>query len=107
MATVHDVADDSGRTIRSVDAAADPFGSTHVDCPHIPAERAAPAADQCQECGSGVNLRLCATCGHVGCCESQAGHARTHALSTRHPVIYQMPAGSGFIWCYVERAYVS
>lgn len=82
-------------------------GSISTDaCTHIPAERAAPAGDRCQECGSGFNLRLCATCGHVGCCESQAGHARAHALTTGHPVIYQMPADSGFIWCYKERAYV-
>ena len=80
--------------------------SSRDACPHIPAERADPAADRCQECGSGFNLRLCGTCGHVGCCESQAGHARAHALSADHPVIYQMPADSGFIWCYPERRYV-
>lgn len=75
-------------------------------CEHIPNERAAPSGACCEECGSTFNLRLCATCGHVGCCESQAGHARAHALGTGHPVIFQMPATSGFIWCYVEREYV-
>ena len=79
---------------------------TPIACPHIPTELAAPAADRCQECGSHFNLRLCATCGHVGCCESQAGHARAHALTKDHPVIHQMPAGSGFVWCYAERRYV-
>lgn len=77
-----------------------------VDCQHIPTETAAPQAERCEECGSRYNLRLCATCGHVGCCESQAGHARAHALGEDHPVIYQMPAGSGFIWCYADRTYV-
>jgi len=75
-------------------------------CEHIPAPTATPQADRCQECGSTWNLRLCATCGHVGCCESQHGDARTHALASGHPVIYQMPAESGFIWCYAERRYV-
>lgn len=75
-------------------------------CEHVPAETAPPQADRCQECGSSFSLRLCATCGHVGCCESQAGHARSHALSVDHPVIYQMPADSGFIWCYADRKYV-
>lgn len=75
-------------------------------CSHVPADRAAPAAGHCQECGSEFNLRLCATCGHIGCCELQAGHARAHALAEGHPVIVQMPAGSGFVWCYVEQAYV-
>ncbi len=75
-------------------------------CEHEPIARAEPQSDHCQECGSLVNLRLCATCGHIGCCESQAGHARAHALDNCHPVIHQMPVGFGWAWCYEERAYV-
>ena len=75
-------------------------------CDHIPHALPEPQAALCQECGSGFNLRLCASCGHVGCCESQQGHARAHALGEGHPVIYQMPAPQGFIWCYEDRAYV-
>lgn len=76
-------------------------------CAHAPAEPAAPRADACEECGSQVNLRSCAECGHVGCCESQAGHARNHALGESHPVIEQMTsAGPGFAWCYPEKRYV-
>lgn len=82
-------------------------GSTSATfCEHVPTETATPQAAGCQECGSTVNLRLCATCGHVGCCESQVGHARSHALGEDHPVIYQMPADSGFIWCYPDGRYV-
>jgi uncharacterized UBP type Zn finger protein len=81
-------------------------GATDATCPHIPVERAAPSGARCEGCGSTYNLRLCATCGHVGCCESQGGHARAHALGEGHPVIYQMPADSGFVWCYEERRYV-
>jgi len=81
-------------------------GSSTTTCEHVPGERAAPSGNRCEECGSNFNLRLCATCGHVGCCESQAGHARAHALREDHPVIYQMPADSGFIWCYPDRRYV-
>lgn len=80
--------------------------SSPATCEHVPAATASPQADRCQECGSTWNLRLCATCGHVGCCESQRGDARTHARATGHPVIYQMPAESGFVWCYTERRYV-
>lgn len=76
-------------------------------CAHVPDDPAVPAADACQECGSRISLRLCATCGHVGCCESQAGHARAHALTAAHPVIMSMPVGGGFTWCYKENAYVS
>lgn len=75
-------------------------------CAHIPDEPAMPVASTCQECGSSRNLRMCATCGHVGCCESQRGDARAHARSTGHPVIIAMPVASGFRWCYEENAYV-
>ena len=77
-----------------------------IACEHIPPERATPSGSRCEECGSTFNLRLCATCGHVGCCESQAGDGRAHALSSGHPVIYQMPADSGFVWCYPDDRYV-
>jgi hypothetical protein len=46
---------------------------------------------------------MCASCGHVGCCESQA---RRHAASAQHPVIVAMPIDRGFTWCYVENSYV-
>jgi uncharacterized UBP type Zn finger protein len=75
-------------------------------CAHAPDAIASPNADRCEECGSTFNLRLCAHCGHVGCCESQAGDARAHALGVGHPVILQMPAGRGFTWCYVENRYL-
>jgi uncharacterized UBP type Zn finger protein len=76
-------------------------------CSHAPAEPALPLALACAECGSRFNLRSCAHCGHVGCCESQAGHARAHALAADHPVIEQMTAsGPGFAWCYAENRYV-
>jgi CPA2 family monovalent cation:H+ antiporter-2 len=76
-------------------------------CPHAPDEPAEPRSAACEECGSRFNLRSCAHCGHVGCCESQAGHARAHALGEHHPVIEQITGhGTGFAWCYDERAYV-
>jgi uncharacterized UBP type Zn finger protein len=81
--------------------------SSQALCSHAPDEATAPRANRCEECGSGFNLRSCTQCGHVGCCESQAGHARAHALSENHPVIEQMTgAGPGFAWCYVEDSYV-
>lgn len=76
-------------------------------CEHAPAAPADPRADSCEECASRFNLRSCTACGHVGCCESQAGHARAHALAEQHPVIEQMTgAGPGFAWCYDENRYV-
>jgi uncharacterized UBP type Zn finger protein len=75
-------------------------------CEHLPVSAPAAQANRCQECGSPFNARLCATCGHVGCCDSQAGHARIHADATGHPAIYANPQGGGFTWCYVHNRYL-
>lgn len=84
------------------------FASSGGECRHVPADTPQPQADRCQECGSRFSLRVCATCGHVGCCESQAGDARTHALGEGHPVIRSLPlTPGGFTWCYEERRYVA
>jgi len=77
-----------------------------LGCAHTPPTVPTPQSNVCQDCGSNFNLRLCATCGRVGCCESQRGDARRHALESGHPVIYQIPAPKGFKWCYEERRYV-
>jgi uncharacterized UBP type Zn finger protein len=82
------------------------LGGAKTACAHVPASLPAPSGSGCEECESTFNLRPCATCGHVGCCESQAGHARRHALLEHHPVIVAMPVSHGFTWCYEENAYV-
>lgn len=80
---------------------------TTLQCEHLPATSADPQADQCQECGSRHSLRLCTTCGHVGCCESQQSHGRKHALEAKHPVILSLPlSGRSFTWCYEHNDYV-
>jgi len=79
---------------------------TNTACTHLPDATAAPSGARCEECGSTFSLRLCATCGHVGCCESQAGDARRHALTAGHPVIKSLPLDGGFTWCYEENTYV-
>ncbi len=81
--------------------------SRTATCTHVPTDVAAPRSDRCEECGSRHSLRLCATCGHVGCCESQRGDARAHALGSDHPVIKSVPLGQrSFTWCYACRDYV-
>jgi uncharacterized UBP type Zn finger protein len=81
-------------------------GGTQTACTHVPDSLPAPSGGKCEECSSTHSLRMCASCGHVGCCESQAGHARRHAKTTQHPVIVAMPIDRGFTWCYVENTYV-
>ncbi len=76
-------------------------------CEHVSGPIAWPRSAVCEECGSDNRLRACVTCGHVGCCESQAGHARAHALGEHHAVIEQVTsAGPGWAWCYEENRYI-
>ncbi len=78
-----------------------------TECVHGPAQTAKPRADSCEACGSRFNLRACTECGYVGCCESQQGHNREHALGAKHPVIKSLPLKSGsFTWCYECNRYV-
>jgi hypothetical protein len=71
-----------------------------------------PSAAGCEEClkiGSPwVHLRLCRTCGHVGCCDDSPNrHATKHFHATGHPIIegYDPPEGWG--WCYVDETFVT
>lgn len=46
----------------------------------------------CEEClatgDSWVHLRLCMSCGHVGCCnDSKNKHATKHCIASHHPII--------------------
>ncbi|MGH2358576.1 MAG: UBP-type zinc finger domain-containing protein [Candidatus Limnocylindria bacterium] len=75
-------------------------------CPHLPESAPDPVSDACKECGQRFSLRMCGTCGHVGCCETSRGHARDHARAANRPIIYSMPVGRGFAQCYVEHRYV-
>jgi hypothetical protein len=70
-----------------------------------------PSANGCEEClrmgAHWVHLRLCRTCGHVGCCDdSPHRHASKHFHTTGHPIIegYDPPEGWGY--CYVDNMMV-
>jgi uncharacterized UBP type Zn finger protein len=71
------------------------------ECTHTDTIReVTPSALGCEEClkiGSPwVHLRLCRTCGHVGCCDDSPNrHATKHFHQTRHPIIegYDPPEG--------------
>jgi uncharacterized UBP type Zn finger protein len=75
-------------------------------CAHRPDEPAAPRSETCEVCGETRNLRACAECGHVGCCESLNAHNTAHFRSSGHPVIRSLPIGHGFTWCYECEAYL-
>ncbi|HEX4558631.1 MAG TPA: UBP-type zinc finger domain-containing protein [Mycobacterium sp.] len=64
--------------------------------------------EECLQLGTPwVHLRLCLTCGHVGCCDSSPmRHARAHAHATGHPIVQTMEPGETWRWCYVHEDYV-
>lgn len=61
----------------------------------------------CLELGATWNeLRVCLTCGHVGCCEdSEHAHALKHFNMTGHPLIAPLERGETWSWCYDHRRY--
>lgn len=80
---------------------------THIDSvdPDLPAP-----TDVCEDCvklGDGwVHLRVCKTCGYVGCCDSSKNrHARKHFHETDHPIIG--PEHGHWLWCYPDNAYIN
>lgn len=65
----------------------------------------------CEEClaagKSWVHLRLCLTCGHVGCCDnSQGKHATKHYHRSQHPIIRSFEPGEDWAWCYVDELFM-
>lgn len=77
-------------------------------CPHVSAVQVVtPSADGCEDClkidGYWAHLRLCMTCGHVGCCDSSPNkHAAAHNHATGHPIIRSFEPGEEWGFCYVD-----
>jgi len=70
-----------------------------------------PSAAGCEEClalgDRWVHLRMCLTCGHVGCCDSSKNrHATKHFRSTGHPIMQSIEPGESWTWCYVDEVMV-
>jgi monovalent cation/hydrogen antiporter len=50
-----------------------------------------------------VHLRICLSCGNVGCCNSSVGrHAERHFRHTSHPVARSFEPGESWRWCYLD-----
>ena len=65
----------------------------------------------CEEClatgDSWVHLRLCMSCGHVGCCDnSKNKHATKHFNASHHPVIRSFEPGETWLYCYADDLFV-
>jgi len=71
-----------------------------------------PSAKGCEDClkmgDTWVNLRLCLTCGYVGCCDaSKNKHATKHFHSSTHPVIVSYQPNERWLWCYVDQKQIT
>ena len=83
------------------------------DCEHLqesctaatPAPLTPGACAECLRDGTDwVSLRLCLTCGHVGCCDSSVNkHADAHYGATGHPVMRSIEPGEAWRWCFVDK----
>jgi uncharacterized UBP type Zn finger protein len=50
-----------------------------------------------------VHLRLCRTCGHVGCCDdSKNKHATKHFRSAQHRIATSLEPGEDRNSCYID-----
>ena len=84
-------------------------GAGCVDLEEALTQPMAPAItpNGCEEClalgDSWVHLRICVSCGHVGCCDSSPNrHATNHFRATEHPVMQSFEPGEAWRWCYIH-----
>ena len=79
-------------------------------CSHIGEIRVPGAPERvagCEEClaigGRWVHLRMCQTCGRIGCCDSSPKrHASRHAQAAAHPVLCSVEPGEDWSWCAID-----
>jgi Na+/H+ antiporter len=80
------------------------------DCYHLREAHRPVQPDTPGECGdclregtAWVHLRMCVSCGHIGCCDSSPQrHASRHHEETTHPVMRSAEPGEDWRWCFVD-----
>ena len=87
--------------------------SEDASCAHLKAVRDVHARtpEGCEEClrtdGVWVHLRLCLSCGHVGCCDNSPNkHATKHFHQTQDPLIQSFEPREDWGWCYVDELFL-
>lgn len=83
-----------------------------VDCTHLdqievthpPTRAEVPGCEECLKTGGRwVHLRVCLSCGKVGCCDSSPNqHASRHGREADHPIIRSIEPGEFWSWCLVD-----
>ena len=78
------------------------------ECEHAEMVRdVTPSALGCEEClktgDRWVHLRMCQTCGRIGCCDSSPNrHASRHARDDGHPVMRSAEPAEDWSWCVID-----
>lgn len=86
--------------------------SPTTTCPHRGEVKVLePTTHVCAKCQAAgdtwVQLRMCMSCGHVGCCDSSKNrHATGHFHETGHPIMRSIERGESWKWCYVDQTVV-
>ena len=80
-------------------------GCEHLKQVRPPVEPNTPG--ECSDCIreglAWVHLRMCVSCGNIGCCDSSVGrHATAHFRSSEHPVMRSAEPGDDWRWCFVD-----
>jgi Zn-finger in ubiquitin-hydrolases and other protein len=78
-------------------------------CSHLDQVRIEPpeTVEGCEEClrdgTQWVHLRVCLSCGHVGCCDNSPGrHATAHHAEVGHAVMASAEPDEDWCWCYED-----
>ena len=61
----------------------------------------------CEDClasgGRWVHLRMCQSCGRIGCCDSSPNrHASAHAREAGHPIVRSAEPSEDWSYCYID-----
>ena len=78
---------------------------THLDS--VTVTELPASVDGCPDCLAAgepwCHLRICLSCGNVGCCDDSPNrHATAHATSSGHPLIRSIQPGEDWSWCFVD-----
>jgi hypothetical protein len=83
-----------------------------AQCTHLnQIKKVTPSAKGCEDClkigDTWVHLRLCLSCGHVGCCDdSKNKHSTKHFGASKHAIVQSFEPGEDWRWCYVDEMVV-
>jgi uncharacterized UBP type Zn finger protein len=75
-----------------------------VEVEVVPARAEVPGCEECLKMdGRWVHLRVCRSCGKVGCCDSSPNrHASQHAAEAEHPIMSSIEPGEDWSWCTID-----